>query len=38
MVRLLSGNVFMPSVAPTEDEKEAECLRKKKKRRKGRNL
>ncbi len=33
-----TGGVFMPSVAPTEDEKEAERLRKKKKRRKGRNL
>jgi len=30
--------VFMPSVAPTEDEKEAERLRRKKKRRKGRSL
>mgnify|MGYP000878809529 FL=1 len=33
-----TGGVFMPSVAPTEDEKEAERLRKKKKRRKGRSL
>lgn len=33
-----TGGVFMPSVAPTEDEKEAERLRRKKKRRKGRNL
>ena len=31
-----TGGVFMPSVAPTEDEKEAERLRRKKKRRKGR--
>ena len=33
-----TGGVFMPSVAPTEDEKEAERLRKKKKRRKRRSL
>ena len=33
-----TGGVFMPSVAPTEDEMEAERLRKKKKRRKGRSL
>ena len=33
-----TGGVFMPSVAPTEDEKEAERLRRKKKRRKGRSL
>ena len=33
-----TGGVFMPSVAPTEDEKEAERLRRKKKRRKGRGL
>ena len=33
-----TGGVFMPSVAPTEDEKEAKRLRKKKKRRKGRSL
>jgi hypothetical protein len=33
-----TGGVFMPSAAPMEDEKEAERLRKKKKRRKGRSL
>ena len=33
-----TGGVFMPSVAPTEDEKEAERLRRKKKRRKGRGV
>ncbi|WP_215721413.1 relaxase/mobilization nuclease domain-containing protein [Bacteroides eggerthii] len=33
-----TGGVFMPSVVPTEDEKEAERLRRKKKRRKGRSL
>ena len=33
-----TGGVFMPSVTPTEDEKEAKRLRKKKKRRKGRSL
>ena len=33
-----TGGVFMPSVAPTEDEKDAKRLRKKKKRRKGRSL
>ncbi|MBO1691659.1 hypothetical protein [Bacteroides uniformis] len=33
-----TGGVFMPSVAPTEDEKEMERLRKKKKRRKRRSL
>ena len=33
-----TGGVFMPSVAPTEDEKEADRLRRKKKRRKGRSL
>jgi len=33
-----TGGVFMPSVTPTEDEKETERLRRKKKRRKGRGL
>ena len=33
-----TSGVFMPSVPPTEDEKEAERLRRKKKRRKGRSL
>ena len=33
-----AAHLFMPSAAPMEDEKEAERLRKKKKRRKGRSL